>query len=60
MAETGVADNGQTPLVYDFIQSSDGVSLAEAFSRIEDSKVRRRVLELVRTLAAEAEEAAAR
>ena len=60
VAETGVADNGRTPLVYDFIQSSDGVSLAEAFSRIEDSKVRRRVLELVRTLAAEAEEAAAR
>ncbi len=60
VAETGVAETGQTPLVYDFIQSSDGVSLAEAFSRIEDSKVRRRVLELVRTLAAEAEEAAAR
>ena len=60
VAETGVAEGGQTPLVYDFIQSSDGVSLAEAFSRIEDAKVRRRVLELVRTLAAEAEEAAAR
>ena len=34
------------------------VSLAEAFSRIQDSKVRRRVLELVRTLASEADEGA--
>jgi len=52
---TGMADNDQTPIVYDFIQSSDGVSLAESFSRIKDPKVRRRVLELVRTLASEEE-----
>lgn len=50
-----MADNDQTPIVYDFIQSSDGVSLAESFSRIKDPKVRRRVLELVRTLASEEE-----
>ncbi|WP_366145040.1 helix-turn-helix transcriptional regulator [Maricaulis sp.] len=50
-----MADNDQTPIVYDFIQSSDGVSLAESFSRIKDAKVRRRVLELVRTLANEQE-----
>lgn len=50
-----MADNDQTPVVYDFIQSSDGVSLAESFSRIKDAKVRRRVLELVRTLANEQE-----
>ena len=54
-AITAMADNDQTPIVYDFIQSSDGVSLAESFSRIKDSKVRRRVLELVRTLANEQE-----
>jgi transcriptional regulator with XRE-family HTH domain len=48
---TGLADNDQTPIIYNFIQSTDGVSLAESFSRIKDSKVRRRVLELVRTLA---------
>jgi len=52
---TGLAEDDQTPIVYDFIQSSDGVSLAESFSRISDSKVRRRVLELVRTLASEEE-----
>jgi len=50
---TGMADGDQTPIVYDFIQSSDGVSLAESFSRIKDSKVRRRLLELVRTLASD-------
>ncbi|WP_291843848.1 helix-turn-helix transcriptional regulator [Maricaulis sp.] len=50
---TGMAEGDQTPIVYDFIQSSDGVSLAESFSRIKDSKVRRRVLQLVRTLATE-------
>lgn len=49
----GMAENEQSPIVYDFIQSSDGVALAEAFSKITDSKVRRRVLELVRALAAE-------
>jgi transcriptional regulator with XRE-family HTH domain len=57
-AATGMAEDDQTPLVYDFIQSADGVSLAESFSRIKDSKVRRRVLELVRTLAAEEDEMA--
>lgn len=55
-AASGMAEDDQTPIVYDFIQSSDGVSLAEAFSRIKDAKVRRRVLELVRTLAYEDEE----
>ncbi|MFY0639069.1 helix-turn-helix domain-containing protein [Maricaulis maris] len=53
IAVSGVAEGDQAPIVYDFIQSSDGVSLAESFSRIKDGKVRRRVLELVRTLASQ-------
>ena len=53
---SGMAEGDQTPLIYDFIQSPDGVSLAEAFSRIQDPKVRRRVLELVRTLASEGDD----
>jgi transcriptional regulator with XRE-family HTH domain len=52
----GFAEGDQTPIVDDFIQSSDGVALAQAFAKIKDPKVRRRVLELVRTLAAEAAE----
>lgn len=57
MAQPGFAEGDQTPIVDDFIQSSDGVALAQAFAKIQDPKVRRRVLELVRTLAAEAAEA---
>ncbi|GJL96366.1 MAG: transcriptional regulator [Hyphobacterium sp.] len=55
IAAGGVAESDQSPIVYDFIQSSDGVALAEAFSRIKTPKVRRRVLELVRSLADEDE-----
>ncbi|WP_109261561.1 helix-turn-helix domain-containing protein [Hyphobacterium indicum] len=55
VAAGGVAETEQSPIVYDFIQSSDGVALAEAFSRIKTPKVRRRVLELVRSLADEDE-----
>lgn len=47
----GFAEGDQTPVVNDFLQSPDGVALAQAFSRITDPKVRRRVLELVRSLA---------
>ena len=59
MAQPGFSEGDQTPIVDDFIQSADGVALAQAFARIRDPKVRRRVLELVRTLAAEEAEAAA-
>lgn len=59
MGQPGFSDTDQTPIVDDFIQSADGVALAQAFARISDSKVRRRILELVRTLAAEEAEAAA-
>ena len=55
---TGMAEDDQTPIVYDFIRSADGVSLAESFSRIKDAEVRKRVLELVRTLADEDDEPA--
>ena len=41
VAAGGVAETEQSPIVYDFIQSSDGVALAEAFSRIKTPKVRR-------------------
>jgi len=54
----GFSEGDQTPIVDDFIQSADGVALAQAFARIRDAKVRRRILELVRTLAAEEAEAA--
>ena len=52
VGQPGFSEGDQTPIVDDFIQSADGVALAQAFARIKDSKVRRRILELVRTLAA--------
>lgn len=57
-AAEGFAEGDQTPLVNDFINSPEGVSLAAAFSRIRDARVRRRVLDLVRTLAEDEEMAA--
>lgn len=53
---TSFSDTDQTPMVYDFINSHDGVQLAAAFSQICDTKVRRQVLQLVRTLSENAEE----
>ena len=51
----GFADGDQTPLVNDFINSPEGVALAAAFARIKDPSVRRKLLELARTLAGESE-----
>ncbi len=47
----GFNENDQQPLIYDLINSPDGVQLAAAFSSIVDPKVRRQVLQLVRALA---------
>ncbi len=49
-AVAGVSDQGQTPLVSDFINSSEGVALAASFSKITNARVRRRLLDLIRTL----------
>jgi transcriptional regulator with XRE-family HTH domain len=45
------SDNDQMPIVYDFINSSDGVALAKAVSQIKNKAVRRQILELARSLA---------
>ena len=49
------AEGDQTPVVYDFINSTDGVSLAIAVSNIKNKAVRRQILELARSLATEEE-----
>lgn len=46
-----VAENKQMPVVYDFINSSDGVAFAKAVSKINNKAVRRQLLELARSLA---------
>jgi transcriptional regulator with XRE-family HTH domain len=47
-------DNGASYVV-DFISSSEGLQLNRAFVRITDPKVRRKIIDLVRTLAPEEE-----
>ncbi|GAA4521512.1 helix-turn-helix transcriptional regulator [Chelativorans composti] len=42
-----------TPYVADFLNTSEGIQLNRAFARISDPKVRRKILELVKALAAE-------
>ncbi len=49
----GFAEEDQRPVVYDFINSTDGVALAMAVSKIKSKPVRRRILELARSLAGE-------
>jgi transcriptional regulator with XRE-family HTH domain len=49
----GFAEGDQTPLVDDFINSPEGVALAAAFARIREPSVRRKLLELARTLSGE-------
>jgi len=41
----------ERPEIYEFINSSDGVSLAMAVSQIQNRAVRRQILELARSLA---------
>lgn len=46
----GFADRDSKP-VLEFVSSGDGLQLSLAFMRIKDAKVRKRVLDLVKTLA---------
>lgn len=45
-----VAENDQLPIIYDFINSTDGVELAKAVAKIKSKAVRRQILELARSL----------
>jgi transcriptional regulator with XRE-family HTH domain len=51
--EGGVADPSAAP-VMEFVSSGEGLQLSLAFMKIKDPKVRKRVLELVKSLANEA------
>jgi len=44
---------GQPSAVMDFLSSSEGIQLSTAFMSIKDVKVRRRILDLVRTISGE-------
>ena len=54
-AQTGGRGEGDAPspaYVSDFLATSDGLALTKAFMRIEDPKLRRRIVDLVEQIAA--------
>jgi transcriptional regulator with XRE-family HTH domain len=53
----GFSENDAAPPVMDFLASGEGLQLSLAFMRIKDPKVRKRVLDLVKSLAEEEEAA---
>ena len=51
-AAGGMGENAQSDYVSDFMMSSEGIELNRAFAQIKDPKLRRKVIDLVRTMAA--------
>lgn len=47
----GFSDSSSSSYVVDFLSSSEGLQLNKAFVRIKDAKVRKRVVDLVKSLA---------
>jgi transcriptional regulator with XRE-family HTH domain len=56
MADGGMAETGQ-PFAHDFLKTPEGLELATLFPKISRAKVRRRILELVRSMARDEAEA---
>ncbi|SKA23474.1 helix-turn-helix domain-containing protein [Consotaella salsifontis] len=52
---SGMEETSGSDYVVDFLSSSEGLQLNRAFVRINDPKVRRRIIDLVRSLAEMAE-----
>jgi transcriptional regulator with XRE-family HTH domain len=52
----GMGEEKQTSHVVDFLSTSEGIQLNKAFVRIKDPKLRRRVIDLVRSMAGDEEE----
>lgn len=53
-AAGGLAEDASTMSAMDFVTSSEGLQLNRAFVRISDPKVRRRIIDLVKSLGADA------
>ncbi|MEK1854097.1 MAG: helix-turn-helix domain-containing protein [Phyllobacterium sp.] len=51
----GFDEESETTYVVGFLNSSEGIQLARAFAKITDAKIRRKILDLVRTLGDEEE-----
>ncbi|MDO9473448.1 MAG: helix-turn-helix transcriptional regulator, partial [Caulobacter sp.] len=53
----GVSDSGAEPFIHDFLMTPEGLELAALFPKIKRGRVRRRILDLVRSMAEEEESA---
>lgn len=52
-ASQGFAEEGASAFMTDFLATSEGLELNRSFLKIKDPKVRKRILELVRTLSSD-------
>lgn len=52
----GLAEDNSATYVVDFLNSAEGIQLSRSFVRIADAKVRRKVIDLVKALAADGDE----
>lgn len=55
--ESGFAESRPAAFVTDFLSSSEGLQLNKAFLRIKDAKVRRRLVDLIQSIAGEENDA---
>ncbi|MDT6939846.1 helix-turn-helix domain-containing protein [Brucella pseudogrignonensis] len=55
VTQAGFAEDNEATYVVDFLNSNEGVQLTRAFTKISDPKVRRKIIDLVKSLAAEGE-----
>ena len=55
-AQPGMGEPEGAPPVMEFVSSGEGLQLSLAFMKIKDAKVRKRVLDLVKSLAEEQEQ----
>jgi transcriptional regulator with XRE-family HTH domain len=53
----GLSEPKSASYIVDFLSSSEGIQLNKAFVRVKDAKLRRRIIDLVRAMAGEDEEA---
>jgi transcriptional regulator with XRE-family HTH domain len=51
--QSGFSESESEQFVHGFLMTTEGIELAEAFPRIKNSKLRRKILDLVRALAEE-------
>jgi transcriptional regulator with XRE-family HTH domain len=56
VGQPGVSEPEGAPSVMEFVSSGEGLQLSLAFMKIKDTKVRKRVLDLVKSLAEEEEQ----